>query len=558
MSRAVLLSLVSLVACGGARGTDADTDGAGSGSSGGSTGAPLWAEENCALANPAPYPPANTYMSNHVARENDNYIPCAGPRALEFAWHVLQTHASAQPNTFSSDGAVTYLTTTPGDDGCNAFAVDTRDGAVLWKRCDLPFAVIASTIDVDERGDLYLTAADTVRALDPATGADRWVVTLPDRSEVGTSYGLKFTADGHLVTQVSDGTVYLLSRTDGAIVASLDVAAETGFVPAAPTDVPLDQAPAYVLERLRKLVGDAYFDEALAGLGGVLGASGGFADNTVCTTARRQVLTVGGGPDDQTGAAVALDITGTAESPVLKFRWAMPLAAGSASSVVASRDGARAVLGDGNGHVHMIDVLACDANTDADADPLRCAPAWVFEHPGGKLLGTVSLDADGTVYAFVNGAERVEEIYALGDGGDQPIVKWAADYGPIAQMTTVLTVSEDAIYGVLSQVEPQLTIGALTLPKAVTNEVVVIDKATGEVVFREPTPDSSLTELIVSPRGDVFLTALGIYEVLTLDPAARDPIGGLRKYVERVENRTFGGRRAAGGARGGESGSRPL
>ena len=31
----------------------------------------------------------------------------------------------------------------------------------------------------------------------------------------------------------------------------------------------------------------------------------------------------------------------------------------------------------------------------------------------------------------------------------------------------------------------------------------------------------------------LFLTALGIYEVLTLDPAARDPVGGLRKYTAK-------------------------
>lgn len=515
-------------ACGGATkssGGDTDT------STGGSTGEPLWADEHCMLANPAPYPPSGTYMSNHVGRENSNAIPCAGPRAFEFAWHVLETHASAQPNTFSPAGETVYLTTTPGDDGCNAFAVDAAGGEVVWKRCDLPFGVLASTIDVDEAGDLFLTAKNTVRALDPASGVDRWVTDLPNTSAAGSSYGLKFTADGHLVTQVSDGTVYLVSRTDGKILADLSVAAETGFVPAEATNLPIESAPDYVLARLRRLVGDAYYDEAIAGLGGLLGASGGFTDNTVCTTARRQVLTVGGGPDPQTGAAVAIDITGAAEAPGLQFRWAMLLAAGSASSVVASSDGARAVLGDGNGHIHMIDVLACDANTDADADPTRCAPAWVFEHPGGRLLGTVALDADGTVYAFTNGPDRVEEIYALNDRGASYEVKWAKDYGPIAQMTTVLTLTDDAIYGVLSQVEPELTIGALTLPKSVTNEAVVIDKASGEIVHREATPDSSITELVLSPRGELFLTGLGIFEILTLDETARDPLGGLRKYV---------------------------
>ncbi|MFZ6182259.1 PQQ-binding-like beta-propeller repeat protein [Nannocystis pusilla] len=493
----------------------------------------LWAHEHCSLANPAPYPPTGTYMSNHVGRENSNAIPCAGPRAFDLEWHVLETHASAQPNTFSPDGKTAYLTTTPGDDGCNAFAVDTVTGEVVWKRCDLPFGTLASTIDVDEGGDLFLTAGNTARALDPATGADRWVTALPNTSASGTTYGLKFTVDGDLVTQVSDGTVYLVRRTDGKLLAELSVADETGFVPAEPTMLPTEMTPAYVLARLRLLVGDEHYDEAIAGLGGLLGASGGFADNTVCTTARRQVLTVGGGPDKFTGAAVALDIGGTADAPDLKFRWAMPLSAGSASSVVASSDGERAVVGDGDGHIHMIDVPACDANTDADPEADRCAPAWVFQHPGGRLLGTVALDGDGTIYAFTAGPERVEEIYALRDRGDTYDLKWSSDFGPIAQMTTVLTVTDDAIYGVLSQVDPLVTVGALTLPKSVSNEAVVIDKETGVILHREETPDSSLTELVLSPRGELFLTALGLYEILTLDPAGRDPVGGLRKYVAR-------------------------
>lgn len=527
--RLLCTSLLGLAACGGKTTTSDSATESSSGSSGSSSGGePLWADEHCELANPSPYPPTGTYMSNHVGRENNNAIPCAGPRALALEWHVLETHASGQPNTFSPDGRVTYLTTTPGDDGCNAFAVDTADGAVLWKRCDLPFSAIASTIDVDEAGDLYLTAASSVHALDPETGADRWVRALPNASAAGSAYGLKFTADGHIVTQVSDGTVYLLARADGAILASLSVADETGFVPATATMLPIDQAPAYILDRLRLLVGDEHFDAAISGLGGLLGASGGFADNTVCTTARRQILTVGGGPDPETGAAVALDITGDPAAPALSLRWAMLLAAGSASSVVASGDGERAVLGDGNGHVHMIDVPACDANIDADPDPQRCAPAWVFEHPGGRLLGTVALDDEGTTYVFTNGPDRVEEIYALTPTG---AVKWKRDYGANAQMTTVLTVTKDSIYGVLSEVEPGVTLGSITLPMSVTNEAVVIDKATGDIVARDPTPDSSLTELILSPRGELFLTALGIYEVLTLDEGARDPVGGLRKYA---------------------------
>jgi outer membrane protein assembly factor BamB len=532
MRKAAPTLALLVLACGASpAGTDTSDTEPTTGTTG--DGAPLWADQYCDLANPSPYPPSGTYMTNHAGRENANAIPCAGPRAFDLAWHVLPSHASGQPNTFSPDGGVAYFTSTTGDDGCNVFAVDADDGAVLWKRCDLPFTVIASTVDVDENGDLYLTAGDAVHALRPADGRDRWRTPLPDTSDVGFSYGLKFTADGHIVTQVADGTVYLLDRTTGTILTSLSVADVTGFVPAEATELPIYMAPDYILARLHTLVGDAYFNEAIDALSGLLGASGGFADNTVCTTARRQVLTVGGGPNIDTGAAVALDISGPVDAPSLQLRWALTLTAGTASSVVASSDGARAVLGDGNGHVHMIDVPACDNNTDGDADPLRCAPAWVFKHPGGRLLGTVALDAEGVTYVFTSGPERVEEIYALNDQGDAYSIAWQKDYGPLAMMTSVLTVTDDAIYGVLSQVDPAAELDALTLPASITSEVVVIDKKSGEIVHRATTPESSLTELVLSPRGDLFLTTLGVYEILTLDESAPAPVGGLRKFTGR-------------------------
>ncbi len=59
---------------------------------------------------------------------------------------------------------------------CAALAAATASAQVK-------IGVIASTIDVDAQGDLYLTAGSTVHALDPATGADRWATALPKQAE---------------------------------------------------------------------------------------------------------------------------------------------------------------------------------------------------------------------------------------------------------------------------------------------------------------------------------------------------------------------------------------
>jgi hypothetical protein len=79
----------------------------------------------------------------------------------------------------------------------------------------------------------------------------------------------------------------------------------------------------------------------------------------------------------------------------------MLLKSGLASPAIACVDGARAVLGDGHGHIHWLAVRPA-ATPDADPDPQRCALAWVFEHPGGRLVevsstATTTIDASSPV-----------------------------------------------------------------------------------------------------------------------------------------------------------------
>jgi hypothetical protein len=48
----------------------------------------------------------------------------------------------------------------------------------------------------------------------------------------------------------------------------------------------------------------------------------------------------------------------------------------------------------------------------------------------------------------------------------------------------------------------------------------VFDRVASEIVFRDP--DSSLTGLILSSRGEVFMTPLGVFDIFTLEEAARN------------------------------------
>ena len=56
-----------------------------------------------------------------------------------------------------------------------------------------------------------------------------------------------------------------------------------------------------------------------------------------------------------------------------------PAAPNAATALSDLRRSLTTLFGDGNGHIHMIDVLACDANTDADANTHADAVARAVE-----------------------------------------------------------------------------------------------------------------------------------------------------------------------------------
>jgi outer membrane protein assembly factor BamB len=491
----------------------------------------------CRIDQPPPYADSS-YVSNHADAENTNYVACRGPLSFEPDWYVLRTHLAAQPNTFSIDGGVTYVTTTPGSDGSTVHAVETQTGRTKWQRSDFTLAVAASSVEVAHDGLLYVSDRATVSCLRDVDGALVWSATLPDKEEPGLTYGLKLTPGDHVVTQVSNGTVYLLDRFNGAIEAMLDVAARTGYVPPAPQPVPVSLMPPFMRSRFALLLGTDDPDALEELIAGLFGASGAFADNTVCVTRRGQVFTVGGGPTPETGALVAIDILGEDEhSPSLELAWTAELRSGSASSVVALNGGERVVLADGAGTIHLYDAEACDRNVDTDPDPRACHPAWTFEQPG-TVPGALSVDPRGHIYFIVGGKGRRAAAYGLEDRGDRAELLWERRYDEGEQFSTVLTVTENAIYGLLTRVEPLEVLGRpvylpgipMPLPAApILNRAVALDPETGEIVWSVPAPNSSITELIPSPTGDLFLTMAGGAEILVADPEAPDPQAGLMR-----------------------------
>ena len=491
------------------------------------TSSPTGPSLACAPARPFPYPDG-AYVSNHAGPGNADRVRCEGIERFEVRWQALEGHTVGQPNTFSPDGARTYVASTQGPDGCSLHALAVETGEVVWSRCGLGNDLVATTVDVDEDGVLYLTAGNLLYALDPEDGSTLWQQPLDDALG-GLVYGVKLTETGRVATQVSDGTIYMLDRSSGDVVASLDVAAQTGFVPGETRTVQTALIPGFVWDRVYLLLGTDDEDQVLEAINGLLGGSGAFADNTLAV-AGNHMFSVGGGPTPDRGAVVALTFD---EADHLELAWTSELAAGSASSVALSSDGSRAYVADGEGTIVALDVEACDANEDDDPTPGGCAPAWTYAQPG-VVAGSMTISDEGRLFALSIGEVRDRAIYALDDRGDAPDVVFARSYGENEIFTTALTLADNALYGVLTDIVPFTYLDGVDVPltrSSVSSRAVAIDPDSGDILFSTAVPNSSVTELLLDPHGGLMLTMAGLAETLVLDRDAPDPVGGIVRLV---------------------------
>jgi len=493
----------------------------------------------CAPGAPAPYPAGSSYLGVHGNRENNDVVACDTAAAFIEEWHALEGLGLSQPNTFSPDGSVTYAATfQPEPGGCNVHAVSVADGSVLWCRT-VERSVGGSAVEVDEDGHLYFTADRYAYSLD-ADGEERW------RTDLGGSGGggdfgegplgvhfLDAAQGGHVATVTNTGVVYLLARSDGAVLASLDLPEVFGFVPprALGGEGGLDLSaliPASVAEDLAAAFGEGM----TGGLGAFLGAGGGFSDNTLGVSARGELYVVGGGPDPDRGSLMQVRIGGTVEALMFEVGWALVYPGGSATSPSITFDGRYVSVGDGstlsalldprraNASLHVADVDACDANTDADPLPERCAPDYSVPLERGPIAGSPPLLEDGTLMLWELSVsqgvfdETVRDVAVVGRDG----VVWQAVLPDALEWTSVLTVTNTHVIGTASVIVPgSERISAVRLPRSVTSFLAVLDRETGALVFRAPVPDDSSATVTVGPDGSAYVGMFGLLQIFATD-----------------------------------------
>ena len=112
---------------------------------------------SCSPQQSEPYPQGIPYVGIHGNAGNSDFIDCQTSGKWRRGWHALRGLGMTQPNTFSPNGQVTYVTTTNAEaDGCRLFAIDVESGQFKWCR-SYHTSIERSSVEVDDEGNLYFT-----------------------------------------------------------------------------------------------------------------------------------------------------------------------------------------------------------------------------------------------------------------------------------------------------------------------------------------------------------------------------------------------------------------
>ncbi len=502
----------------------------------------------CRPSQDAPYADGIPYLGIHADRGNSDVVACTTASKFRQDWHSLDGYGLTQPNTFSPTGEITYATTSnPLPDGCRLHAVEVATGGLSWCRSFDP-SVALGAVEVDLDGNLYFTAESQLISLD-SQGQDRWSNSFADvLGHADAPWGVHFTPDGHIATVTSSGTVYLVAREDGTVLDSLSIPETWGFVAPASMSSDIDVAallPDAVLADIESVWGPTSGDTAASGLGALLGA-GAFCDNTVGIDSKGRIYVIGGGADEEHGALVQIRVEGTSDAPELLPGWHTPTVGGSATSPSISPGDRYVVIGDGSStqallnptaaeaSVKVMDIEACDANSDSDPDPNRCAVAYSEANQRGPMAGAPGILSDGTVYLWefalgFSAEPTARDLAAFGPDG----LIWETALPDNLDWSSVITVTDNHLLGTATRITPSdeqfLT---LTFPRVTDDVILALDRHTGELIWQAPLPDDGTATVSVGPDGSIYAGVMGFLSIFATEE--RPDLGLVRFVPERM------------------------
>jgi len=221
--------------------------------------------------------------------------------------------------------------------------------------------------------------------------------------------------------------------------------------------------------------------------------------------------------------------------------------AGSASSPSISPDGRWVKVTDGNSAASLlfpqdsnavariVDIDACNKNTDSNPDPDICveafSPSLIL---GPSFSGTPMLNGSLHYLFEIQLADlfnnQVPDIRFL--NGDETLLEIKLPDG--LQWTSVLTITNNHIIGTATRVtESDQEFVTFTLPAKAFSELVILDRSNGNIVFRSSITDDSSSTVVVGPDGSLYVNLLGLIHVFAIDTPV---IGGIIKFEPVFED----------------------
>lgn len=495
---------------------------------------------SCHVDQPYPYADGLPYTTIHAGPGNNDHVPCELAPRFEPGWHALKGYGVAQPNTFSPDGGTTYVTTSkPSPDACTLHAVRTEDGSVSWCR-SYDAGTIWSAVEVDLDGHLYFATGTQIVSL-TAEGQERWITVAPEHPYgANGAVGLHFTSDGHIAAVTNHGTVILLQRSDGALLASLELPSTFGLDVGPPPEDGLSLAellPQAVLDDFAVLQSGDPSD-----LMDVFSGTRNFSDNTIAVAPNGDLFVVGGGPTLDSSVVMQVRVDGTVDAPTLSAGWRGVLSESSAASPAVSPDGSTLKVADGNSmpnfldpenavaHMRLFDIAGCDANADDDPDPAICLPTSSIPLATGPIMGTTPILDDGVHYVYeTQFSEILEDTWVDLRAFQNETLLWETKLPDGLQWTSVITVTEGHLVGTATRFTASDTeLFTVELPSTAQSELLLVDRLTGEVSFRTPITDDSSSTVTVGPDGSLYVTMLSLLHTMSLDT---DPVAGVMRFT---------------------------
>ncbi|MEE2756021.1 MAG: hypothetical protein VYA30_05150, partial [Myxococcota bacterium] len=336
----------------------------------------------------------------------------------------------------------------------------------------------------------------------------------------------------------NDGVVTLISRENGAVINTLDIPVVFGWELPPPAEEGTLSAllPESVLMDFNALQfgGPSRLLNTFSG-------EGNFSDNTAAVGPDGRIYVIGGDSIDGALFQIRVDRSGTV--PTLKAGWHMKTKGSSASSPAVSPDGHQVKVSDGNGTLGLLDPLNsgaksylaniddCDANVDKDPDADVCAPASTIPLLSGPAMGTTPLLNDGVHYHYeIQVADLLNTDTPDLRAFQGESLLWEILLPDGLQWTSVMTVTENHLIGTATRFNPSgdSILGIIDLPKTAESELLVVDRQTGEIVFRHQITDDSTSTVSIGPDGSLYVTMLCLMHTFALETR---PVGGLIRFV---------------------------